>query len=49
MRRIFIHAGFSKTGSSAIQCFLESKKQFIQGIGLKYNSDNIDLNKIKKI
>jgi hypothetical protein len=46
MRRIFIHAGFSKTGSSAIQCFLESNKQFLQDIGLKYNSDNIDLNEI---
>lgn len=46
MRRIFIHAGFSKTGSSAIQCFLESNKQFLQDISLKYNSDNLDLNKI---
>lgn len=46
MRRIFIHAGFSKTGSSAIQNFLESNKQFLKDIGLKYNSDNIDSNHI---
>ncbi len=46
MRRIFIHAGLSKTGSSAIQHFLESNKIFLQDIGLKYYSDNINLNEI---
>jgi hypothetical protein len=46
MRRIFIHAGFSKTGSSAIQCFLESNKQLINDIGLNYTSNTTNVNQV---
>jgi len=44
MRKIFIHAGFSKTGSSAIQSFLKSNNQSLIDVGLKYHIDNISSN-----
>ena len=42
MRRIVIHAGFGKTGSSAIQLFLANNKDLLDSLGLFYKCPEIN-------